>query len=85
MGEFEASESSESLSREAGESLKHNSDTESVRTPRGSSGIGLSGCDVDDAGISCKELFRRELTSKLVVVEGIMVVAKCVCTMVDDG
>jgi hypothetical protein len=38
--------------------LKVVSVTESDRTPRGSSGIGFSGCEVDDTGISGKVVLR---------------------------
>lgn len=54
------------------EPLKVVSVTESDRTPRGSSGIGLSGCEVDDTGISGKVPLRGRDLEEATVVEGMV-------------
>ena len=64
------SEPFESDSREVAEPLKSKSVTERDRTPRGSSGIGLSGWEVDETGISWKVLLRRPAT---IVADGMIV------------
>ena len=52
--------------------LKVVSVTESDRTPRGSSGIGLSGCEVDDTGISGNVVLQKRDPDEGRVVDGMI-------------